>query len=367
MHAPCLLVVRGRETVPDPYPPPLAAFGLVHGGHHHTCPVLVDHPLDGRDDLLRPVGVDEFHDRFQVRRRGVLFGVLLHLTPGREQEQLVMRGPPPSLQIDRRLGDCQQRLAAPGQRNRHPGLEEAQHLSERVRVAPAQHRIGDLGLPQPGGPAGVPGQLHRRGGGPQPPVRHLRDRRTEPERLRQLQPLPRKPAHDVLGVPPLVDLLRRIPDTHPLRVLRQKDFLQHRVGVLRLVQQHEVRPQPRPRQRPHLQVVVVLERQLPGGRADVLPRPASPLQQHLRQILRPLFVQPVHRPQMPGRYLFVRAVAKMPDHLHHEPRQRRRLQPSLAHRQVPIQTQQLRRALERHMARGVETILKPAAYRAVRQ
>jgi hypothetical protein len=105
------LVRRRGEPVPDPHALPLAPLGLVHRRYHDPRLVLVDHLFHVRDDLLRPVGVDP--DRLQLGRRGVLFGVLLHLAPGRGQEQLTVRRPSTRLEIDRRLSNVQQRLTAP--------------------------------------------------------------------------------------------------------------------------------------------------------------------------------------------------------------------------------------------------------------
>lgn len=131
------VLVDGGESVADPHTVPLPSLGLVHGGHHDLCLVLIDHPTDRDDDLLGTVGVDEFYDRFQLGRRGVLLGILLDLAPRGEQAQFVVRRPSAGLQIDCRLGDFQQGFPAAG---------EAQKALEAQLTDPDSPRL-TIGVP----------------------------------------------------------------------------------------------------------------------------------------------------------------------------------------------------------------------------
>jgi hypothetical protein len=167
----------------------------------------------------------------------------------------------------------------------------------------------------------------------------------------------RETRHHVPGVAPGVDLLGRIADAHPLRALGQEDLLQYRVGVLRLVEQDEVRRQHRLGHGPELQVVVVFESEFAVTGADVVPRLDRIRQEGAGNVVLRLRVEPVDGFHMPRHHLPIGAVTEPTDHAHHQARlvaahDRTGIDP-----QVPVDTEQPRGLLRGDAGGGVQARL----------
>jgi len=167
--------------------------------------------------------------------------------------------PAAGLEVARGLGELAQRAPAAGDRDRHPGFQEPQDLVHDIAVAPAQHGVRGRGPRHLGHRGAGTGQPQVRLGVAEPPVGDVRNRGPESERPGQLDLRGGEAGDHVPGRAPGIDLLGRVADADPLDGLGEEDRLQHRVGVLGLVEHDELTRQDRAGQRPHLHVVIMLE------------------------------------------------------------------------------------------------------------
>lgn len=129
--------VRRDEAGADADTGPFPALRLVRGGHGHLGGVLVGQPVDGADNRVRAVVIDQLDDRAQVLPGLVVLGVVLDLAPAGEQEQLRVAGTAPCLEVEGGLGDRAQRAAAAGNRDRNALIQVFQDFSHDIRIAPA--------------------------------------------------------------------------------------------------------------------------------------------------------------------------------------------------------------------------------------
>lgn len=162
--------------------------------------------------------------------------------------------------------------AAAAERDPAAGGEQGHDLAHRAAVGAAQHRIRHIptGLVEGAdgaGEVGVTGQPEGLPGVGEPAVGFVGDGGTEAERPRQGQSDTVEVGHDIAGAAPAVDRLGGVTDHDQLRVpaLVAEDFLQGGVGVLGLVEEQERAVQTGSGQRPHLEVVIVAEREHAGA------------------------------------------------------------------------------------------------------
>jgi hypothetical protein len=228
------------------------------------------------------VAVDQPDHDLQVGAGGVLRGVVLDLAPGLEGEQLRVVGPQAGAQADRGLGEPADLAAAADQRGAAALVRSGHKLGDRLGVGAAQHRPGAGQRGHPGGDLLEAAQPERRAEQAEPLICLTSDRGAEAERLRQRQPrIGGEARHGVDRAAPAVDRLAAVADQDALGVALPLDHVgDHGVGVLGLVQQHEVALQPRPGELPQLEVVVVGEPQVSVRVGQV--GPGLPCQRHHR-------------------------------------------------------------------------------------
>jgi hypothetical protein len=88
-----LVGVFGRcEVGGDPDVLPFTAFGAVGGGDGDVGVRLGGELVDGGEDYVRGVLVDEFDEGLLIAARGVVFGVVLQFASGCEEEEFGVPG-----------------------------------------------------------------------------------------------------------------------------------------------------------------------------------------------------------------------------------------------------------------------------------
>lgn len=94
------VAVLGRGEVDgDSYPVPFPAFGLVGSGHSHICVGFVIEPVDGCEDGPGSVCVDKLDQRLKLATGRIVFGIILQIAPGGEEDELGVRGAAALLQV----------------------------------------------------------------------------------------------------------------------------------------------------------------------------------------------------------------------------------------------------------------------------
>lgn len=167
----------------------------------------------------------------------------------------------PGFEISRSVGQGRQGIAASYQSDPAVVVEQIEDLHHGADVGAAQDRVGVLDRPDESVDVWGALQTDRCFHDRQPAVGFLRQGWAEPEGLREGELVAVEVGHHVACSPPAVDGLGGVADHDQLGVhaLVGEDLLDHRVGVLRFVQEQVVGMDLRLGQGPHFQVVVVLE------------------------------------------------------------------------------------------------------------
>jgi hypothetical protein len=201
-----------------------------------------------------------------------VLSVVLHFAPTREQHQFVVGGAAAVLEVSCGQSEVLKSFAVSDERDATSATELAEDLGHCAAVGAAQDglRVDDSGGRRRSargggdgaGDVGCASDAQGLPGDGEPPVGLDGYGGAEAERLREGAKGSVEPAHDVTGAAPAVDGLCRVSDHDQLCVsaLGCEHLLQDGVGVLGLVEQQEVSSQRRFSQCPHLQVVVVFER-----------------------------------------------------------------------------------------------------------
>lgn len=96
--------------------------------------------VDGIQDGVGAVAVDEVDEGLEVASGGVVGGVVLQFAPGGEQDEFRVCGAAAALEVAGCEGELGQLVLAAGEGDAAAGGEQAQDLGHGADVGPAQHR-----------------------------------------------------------------------------------------------------------------------------------------------------------------------------------------------------------------------------------